>query len=102
MKNKKKSFDKNIRSNFKQWKFNEKVSRNFDKHVEKSVPMYKASHEIILGCSDFFLRNGSICYDLGSSTGTLISKLNTRHSDKKIKFYGLDNSEAMIKIAKKK
>ena len=72
MKNKKKSFDKNIRSNFKQWEFNEKVSRNFDKHVEKSVPMYKASHEIILGCSDFFLRNGSICYDLGSSTGTLI------------------------------
>lgn len=101
MKNKKRLFDKKLKTSFKQWKFDKNVSNNFDKHVQNSVPMYKDSHDIILGCSDFFLRDGSICYDLGSSTGTMMKKLSNRHSDKRIKYYGYDISEDMVKIAKK-
>jgi tRNA (cmo5U34)-methyltransferase len=101
MKNNKRLFDKNLKTNFKQWKFDKNVCKKFDEHVEKSVPMYRDAHDIILGCSDFFLRDGSTCYDLGSSTGTMLNKLNSRHSDKKIKYIGYDISNDMLKIAKK-
>ncbi len=94
--------DKKIKSLRSNWKFNKSVTENFETHVRKSVPFYDISHSIIEGLSDFFLKDGSTCYDLGCSTGTLLSKLNKRHSSKKISFIGYDQSKFMIKKAKKK
>jgi len=93
--------DKKIKSSKSNWKFSKSVSENFDNHVKKSVPFYDVSHEIILGLSDFFLKENSCCVDLGSSTGTLLKKIQTRHKSKKIHLMGYDNSKHMIKIAKK-
>lgn len=57
--------------------------------------------ELIINLSDFFLKKNSICYDLGSSTGTLINKISNRHKDKKIQFYGIEIEKKMIEQAKK-
>ena len=67
--------DKKIKSTQSNWKFSKEVSKNFDDHVKKSVLFYDVSHEIILGLSDFFLKDSSCCIDLGSSTGILLQKI---------------------------
>ena len=36
--------------------FDGKVYRNFDTHINKSVPLYEWSHEIGLDISDFLLK----------------------------------------------
>jgi len=94
--------DKNIKTKRSGWKFDKNVTKNFDKHVKKSVPYYDVSHELILGLSDFFLKKNSVCIDLGCSTGTLLGKLKKRHNLKKIKFMGFDESKSMVSHAKKK
>ena len=32
------------------------IVNKFESHVEKSVPFYNISHEIVLGLSDYFLK----------------------------------------------
>ena len=67
--------DKKIKSKRSNWKFDKNVVNNFDKHVIQSVPFYKISHDLTLNLSDFFLKQKSICYDLGCSTGTLLNAM---------------------------
>ena len=83
------------------WSFDKKVPKNFTKHISKSVPFYLEGHEIICEISDFFLKEKSVCYDLGCSTGVLLNKIYNRHKDKKIEFIGIDSVKAMINQAKK-
>ena len=83
------------------WSFDKKVPKNFTKHISKSVPFYLEGHEIICEISDFFLKEKSVCYDLGCSTGILLNKICNRHKDKKIEFIGIDSVKAMINQAKK-
>ena len=66
------------------WSFGGNVPKTFDRHINKSIPLYKWSHEIGLNVSDFFLPNGTKFYDIGCSTGTFAKKLAERHSSKKI------------------
>ena len=75
-----------IRSGEK-WQFNKNVAKNFKKHVNKSIPLYEDSHEIIKKISDIFLKNNSVCYDLGCSLGNLIKDLAKRHKKKKDKIF---------------
>ena len=44
----------NIEAQTGLWKFNGEMVKSFDKHVEKSVPLYKEGHELICQLSDFF------------------------------------------------
>jgi len=97
----KKSVGANIIAKNASWSFGKKVPKNFTKHISKSVPFYLEGHEIICDLSDFFLKEKSLCYDIGSSTGILLSKISKRHSNKKLKFIGLDTVSAMIIQAKK-
>ena len=103
MKNKKKfSVGDNLYSKNANWKFNSAVASVFDKHVSKSVPLYNEAHSIICKMSDFFVKDNSTLIDIGSSTGTLIKKLNQRHSHKKIKIIGVEPEKSMIVKAKQK
>ena len=52
--------------------------------------------------SDFFVKDNSTLIDIGSSTGTLIKKLNERHNHKKIKLIGIEPEKSMIKKASQK
>jgi len=83
------------------WSFGKKVPKNFTKHISKSVPFYLEGHEIICEISDFFLKEKSVCYDLGCSTGVLLNKISNRHKNKKIKFIGLDSIKTMIDQAQR-
>ena len=90
-----------IKTSNSNWKFSGKVVKYFDEHILKSVPLYYEGHNLICSISDHFLQNDSIVYDLGCSTGTLIKKLNERHSEKKIYFNGVEIEKDMVDKAKK-
>jgi tRNA (cmo5U34)-methyltransferase len=83
------------------WNFGGSVAKTFNDHVSKSVPLYNEGHEMIVDLSEFFVSKNSVVYELGCSTGTLISKVAERNSAKrKAIYYGIDIEENMISHAK--
>ena len=83
------------------WNFKKRTIKNFDEHINLSVPYYSEGHKLILNLAEFFVKEDSICYEIGTSTGTLSKKLAKKFSSKKSKFIGIDVEKDMIKIAKK-
>jgi tRNA (cmo5U34)-methyltransferase len=90
----------NIKKKRGAWNFGGSVPKNFVKHIDRSVPFYSVGHEIIRGYSDYFLKNESICYDIGSSTTELLIKL-SKYTNKKVNFIGVDNEKKMVEFSKK-
>jgi len=87
------------------WSFGGETANTFDKHVSKSVPLYHLGQKLVCDISDYFIKDdGSVCYDIGSSTGELTLKLAKHHHDIKntIKFVGIDTEPKMIEVAEKK
>jgi len=85
------------------WSFGGQTAQQFDEHVSKSVPMYTEGHQIICDLSDFFLSEGSSCYELGCSTGELTTKLALHNKSKDTaRFVGVDLEPAMIELARQK
>lgn len=87
-----------LASNNAAWSFGGDTPKHFDSHVSKSVPKYKDGHDIVLSLSDFFIKADSVCYELGSSTGTLTRQLAERHG-RSGKWVGIDVEEAMTQQA---
>jgi len=81
------------------WKFNGSMVENFETHVEKSVPLYREGHQLITKLSDYFVKDDSICYELGSSAGTLTHKLAKHHAFKNAKFIGIELEQDMVNQA---
>ena len=90
----------NINSENANWKFSGKMVDDFESHVSKSVPIYTRGHELIIQLSDFFVKQDSLVYDLGCSTGKLLIDL-TKHNEYKAKskFIGVDIEKDMITFA---
>lgn len=84
------------------WKFKGDMVNSFEKHISKSIPLYKKGHKLILKLSDFFIKEGSTCYELGSSTGILSYKLAKRHKKREAKFIAIEIEKDMVKKAKKR
>lgn len=85
------------------WTFSGETAKKFDNHVEKSVPLYKEGHDLICDLSDFFVKEESLIYEVGSSTGTLTFKLAEHNKSKKsATFIGIDIEKAMVVEANKK
>ncbi|MBD1172646.1 methyltransferase domain-containing protein [Pelagibacterales bacterium SAG-MED05] len=86
------------------WSFGGNVFKNFEKHIDKSVPLYSKTHELYLNFSDFFLQNNSTVLDIGCSTGNFLNSVYRRHNlnGKKIKLIGVDNTKEMVQFCKKK
>ncbi|MCA1298591.1 methyltransferase domain-containing protein [Stappia indica] len=84
------------------WTFAGNVHKVFDQHVSKSVPLYTESHEVGVQMSDFFIHEGSVVYDIGCSTGTLLRKLATYHKGKNVRFVGIDPVPDMIADARER
>ena len=91
-----------ICANNANWSFDGDIVEKFESHIKKSVPLYELGHELIIECADFFIKNDSICYELGCSTGLLSHKLSERFKGINSHFIGLDEVENMIKFADKK
>ncbi len=78
-----------------QWNFKDINHNNFEEHVSKSVPGYENGHQYISFLSDYFVNSNSIVYDIGCSTGNLISKLSDYNKKKdNIKFVGIDSVDS--------
>jgi tRNA (cmo5U34)-methyltransferase len=94
----------NIATTLANWSFAGKVAQNFDTHVNKSVPFYAEGHELICSLCDFFLKENSLLYEIGCSTGTLLKKLSHKNASihKNIKLIGIDVEQDMIDEATKK
>ena len=94
--------DKHIMASNANWKFSGGVAKKFDGHIKKSVPFYSEGHDLICKISDFFLKDGSICCEIGSSTGGLFHKLLAHNTKKKISYIGIEIEKEMVKESKKK
>lgn len=92
----------NIDSGNAAWKFSGEMVKDFEDHVAKSVPLYQEGHDLILKISDYFVKDDSVCYEIGTSTGVLSYKLASRFSDRDARFVGLDIEEDMIRLAREK
>ena len=100
---KKTKVDKNIILKNKEWSFSKKIAPLFDYHINKSIPFYKDFQWLCNEVSDYFIKDKSIVYDLGCSTGSYTKKLALRHKNKKgLKIYAIDVVSEMINFAKKK
>jgi len=82
------------------WTFGGSVSDTFDAHVAKSVPLYDTGHDLVAKISDFFLSDGSLCYELGCSTGPLTAALARRNEDRDVRFVGVDVVPEMAQRAR--
>jgi tRNA (cmo5U34)-methyltransferase len=91
----------NISSENANWKFSGKMVNDFESHVSKSVPIYNRGHDLIIKLSDFFIKEDSLIYDLGCSTGKLLIDLaeHNKHK-KKPKYIGVDIEKDMVRFAK--
>ena len=67
------------------WTFDKAVPKKFDYHIDKSIPLYEEFHWLAKELSDFYLKDDSIVYDIGCSTGLNLKKLAERHKNKKNK-----------------
>ena len=84
------------------WRFDEQVSKAFDSHVRKSVPFYDELQRMVVELSEYFVRDQSVVYDLGSSTGATLNMLGDAHKEKEnAQFIGIDLSESMVLEAQK-
>lgn len=97
-----KKVDKGINASNANWKFSGNVVKKFDNHIIRSVPFYLEGHDLICKISDFFLKDNSLCCEIGSSTGTLVSKLYKHNKEKKIKFIGVEVEKDMVSESKKR
>jgi len=94
----------NIKTKNAAWSFDGETFKNFDKHINKSVPLYQETHDLYLNFSDFFLQENSKIIDIGSSTGTFLINLYKKHNKTKkgLKFEGYDAINKMIIYSNKK
>jgi tRNA (cmo5U34)-methyltransferase len=71
--------------------------------VQRSVPGYERGHDLIERFSDFFVKDDSICYDLGCSTGELLRRLATRHDHRPgARWIGVDVERDMVEVARER
>ncbi len=87
-----------IKADNASWKFNGEMVEQFETHVARSVPFYNEGHDLVVKLSDYFVKEDSLVYELGSSTGKLSYKLASHHA-KKAHFIGLEIEEDMVQKA---
>lgn len=81
------------------WSF-DGIADIFDQHVENSVPLYHAGHDLVCNLSDFFLPQNATILEIGSSTGTLAKKLLLKHADRcDLTYVGIDSVRDMVDSA---
>tara|TARA_B100000073_G_scaffold331610_1_gene321210 strand:+ start:1965 stop:2678 length:714 start_codon:yes stop_codon:yes gene_type:complete len=91
----------NILSETGLWSFGGDTPSKFNKHVSKSVPLYKEGHDLICGMAEFFVpQNGKVLH-IGSSTGVLTNKVAKTLTKRDAQVIGLEIEPNMIKEAKR-
>lgn len=81
------------------WSF-DLPGEKFDEHIARSVPFYHEGHDLIARLSDFFLTDEAVAYDIGSTTGTLVGKILSRHPRRSMTVTGIEVIPAMVEYAR--
>ncbi|MBT3303693.1 carboxy-S-adenosyl-L-methionine synthase CmoA [Candidatus Woesearchaeota archaeon] len=82
--------------------FDGSVANVFDDMLSRCIPFYEETNQMIKKLVLEHVKPNTNVYDLGCSTGALLSMLTENLSNSEIRFVGVDNSEAMIKKAKER
>lgn len=77
----------------KEFSFN--TIKDFDEHIEMSIPNYTHIYDLIKSISTFYIRKETNVYDLGCSTGLLIRNLSIENKISDVEFIGYEISENM-------
>ena len=86
-----------------EFKFNSVVAEVFDDMLERSVPLYRESQNLIVEWCKRLAKPDNCIYDLGCSTGSLLLPLaKTLPTINGLRLIGVDNSIAMLNKAKNK
>lgn len=90
-----------MRMSGEKWSFEDReLAGIFGHYVRKHVPFYDEIHRMVSEISDWFVRDGSTVYDLGTSTGECVLRISERHPTKKLRFVAVDSSREMMGKAK--
>lgn len=84
----------------KQFEFDASVASVFDDMIERSVPFYKENLELGVKILSRLLKKDARLCDLGCSSANFLLKFFELRKD--VKLSGVDNSKAMIELAKHK
>jgi tRNA (cmo5U34)-methyltransferase len=81
------------------WTFGGDVSRVYDDHVRRSVPLYEELHELALSLGAHYVPAGGRAYDLGCATGVLTHRLQALAPEAEVT--GVDIEREMIAVARR-
>lgn len=81
------------------WSFDQAAS-NFDGHIARSIPDLPGQRDFVARLAAFFLHPGATAYELGVSTGRLAEQVLGRVPGRQLRYMGLDDSSAMIDLAR--
>lgn len=86
------------------WRFDNKIVGEFDKHVRQSVPLYEMFHKSIVDISKYYIRRNTDIIDVGTSTGFFIKSIYDERTkiNRNNKHIGVDIEQAMIDECKKR
>ena len=73
------------------WRFDDNVANVFDKHVRQSIPHYENLQNYLASIAEWYLKDNSLIYDLGCSTGTTAIKLSKLSIDTNFTLIGYHN-----------
>ena len=74
-------------------KFSFDTIKDFDKHIECSIPNYSHLFDLISSMSTYFIEKDTNVYDLGCSTGLLLKNLSTINKIDNVNFIGYEISD---------
>ena len=78
------------------WTFKDKnIANNFDRHVRQHLPWYDLVADAISIIAKHYVKQNSVVYDIGCSTGNMGNQLNDLISERNAQLIAIDNSESM-------
>lgn len=66
--------------------------KDFDRHIEMSIPNYSELKEYLVKLSSYFIKDNSIVLDIGCSSGLLIERLSREFENSKFKGYDISDN----------
>lgn len=85
------------------WTFrSDDVAAAFDEHVAMSTPGYDDLQRLVARLSTFFARDGSAAVDYGCATGRTIAEVAAANAGRRVRYIGIDESEAMVTKARER
>jgi len=78
------------------FRFNDEVARVFPDMLQRSIPGYAASLEAIGSLAARYVRQGTVCYDLGCSLGAASIAMRQGIRAENCRIVAVDNAPAMV------